>query len=225
MQTNEEFPSGKTITRDFDDNGRLSSEMHMHGMLDVCLQRSYSADGSIDEMYFVKRRLVSRARYEKARADYPEMPAADAGLQDLSGELVKGAAREQRERSKAAKQHVADEARAAEIDSFCTSLMERGQRKEAAAWLESRKNTLGELSSAASCRLVAKLSKLGCGQVYACEIDQSVDGGNSGHLVVELPSDAELRRGVFKELGRLAAKQGLTGDLEDGQRYSYIKLD
>ncbi len=62
----------------------------------------------------------------------------------------------------------------------------------------------------------------------ALTIDYLEDGGlgaNTGHLVVELPDEAGLRKAVLRELDRLAERQGLSGDFDDGQHYGYIKLD
>jgi hypothetical protein len=225
MKDVEALPSGKQVIREFDDSGRLMSESHVYGIIDIGLKRTYPADGTIEELYLVKKRLVSRTRYEKVRVDYPDMPAPDCSLEDLSGELVKGAAREQRAWRTAAKQRQPDAAQARNVDDFCMAMMKKGRCVDAAAWLTSESNNLGELTPAASTRLVSKLQKLGCPAIYACEVDEEEGHGNTGHLVIEFPADAGKRSGVFKELAKLAAKQGFFGDVDDGQQYAYIMLD
>ena len=87
-------------------------------------------------------------------------------------------------------------------------------------------HTLGEKSSASSKRLVKELKALGCLRIIACEIDSYEDGlENTGHLVVELPTNALARTEILDTIDRLASKGGYRGDFDDGQRYCYIKLD
>ena len=103
-------------------------------------------------------------------------------------------------------------------------MIERGQREDAAAWIESSQNTLGELSHAASRRIVANLRHSGCKQIHVCQIAYyDCDFGNTGHIVVELPDETDRRKAVLREIDRLAAKQGYAGDFDDGQRYAYMK--
>jgi hypothetical protein len=221
----EELPTGKSILREFDDAGQLTSETHGYGMLDIALKVDFDEGTKTEETYFVKRRLVSRSRYEKERLDYPDMPAADNSLQDWAVDLLKAAERERREQCKAAKNHTPDPAAARQIDAFCAEMMGRGEREAAVAWIESPQHTLGELDHAASRRLVAKFARLGCKEIHACEIDHYEDLANTGHLVVELPDQPNQRKAVFREISRLAELQGYSGDFDDGQRYAYVKLD
>lgn len=99
----EELSSGKTIMRTFDEDGRLAKEVHSYGMLKIACDIEYVEDKKVSETYFVNRRLVGRARYEKARADYPDMPEADHSLADTGAELVKLAGKEKKQRAAANK--------------------------------------------------------------------------------------------------------------------------
>lgn len=225
MNKVEELPSGKRISWSFDHSGELLSEMHGYGLLDIAIQIYYQTGSIVSEMYFVKRRLVSHARYEKARADFPDMPPADASLEDLSGDLAEGAARERRKHRKAMPNHLADPEQARLIDEFCMSLMTQGEHADAIAWVEAPTHTLGELTNAGSKKLVQKLAKLGCESIHACDIDTENADANTGHLVVELPTDAPRRKRILREIERLAHQHGYEGDLDDGQGYAYIKLD
>jgi len=226
LPEHEQLASGKTIIRKFDAEGRLTSEMHHYNMLTIALQMEFVAGVKTEETYMLKRRLVSRARYEKARAEYPDMPAADDSLPDTCGEMVKLAAREQRDFRERAKAQQPNPAAAAQIDTFCEKMMADGQRADAASWVKSSQHTLGELSSRASRGLVGKLARLGCQQIHACKIDAYDDGHeNTGHLVVELPTDAQARQAVLREVGKIAARNGFTGDPDAGQRYAYLMLD
>jgi hypothetical protein len=180
----------------------------------------------VEEIYIVKKRLVSRASYEKARGKFPDMPVSDMSSEDTSGELLKDISRERRRDRKAAANHKPDQERAREIDAFCRTMMDRGEQADAVSWIELSQNTLGELSHAVSRRLVAKLLRLGCERIHACEIHFDDEGhGNTGHLVVELPRDADRRKAILRETDRLASTQGYSGDFDDGQRYAYVGLD
>jgi ankyrin repeat protein len=61
----------------------------------------YLAGKKVGETYFVKKRMVARTRYEKVRPAYPDMPEADASLEDSGAELAKLAGREKRQRAAA----------------------------------------------------------------------------------------------------------------------------
>jgi hypothetical protein len=225
-EQSETYPSGMKLIRHLDDDGRIISELFGYGMLDFSLNRQFYPDGSIEETYFSKRRMISRARYEKLRANYPDMPAADTSLGDLGGELLELAKLEKAARKKTADVRQPDAAAAARTDAFCTQLMQRGRCEDASSWIAAKQHSLGELSSAESRRLVAKLLKQGCPSVYACEIQDEGDGcENTGHLVLELPADPDPRKKTFQQIDRIAAKQGYHADFDDGQRYAYLKLD
>jgi hypothetical protein len=226
MPQHEQLPSGKTIIRQYDDKGQLASEMHAHGAVDIALMMEFADGTKVGEMYVVKDRLASRKRYEQAREQFPDMPVPDSSLEDASAELIKAANKERRLRQRARKRHQPDPKSARQIDAFCLALMKRGKREDAVTWVKSSQNALGELSPAASQRLVEKLLRLGCRRIHACEIAVYDDGAaNTGHLVVELPAEAALRKAVLQEIDRLAAAQGYSGELDDGQRYAYLKLD
>lgn len=108
MHSHEELPSGKTIMRRFDEDGRVASESHTYGMLDIGITMEFNAGAKTGEMYFVNKKLVSRKRYEKARGEYADMPPPDAQLEDFGGELLKGVRAERQQRARAANEHVPD---------------------------------------------------------------------------------------------------------------------
>lgn len=220
-----ELPTGKVVIRDLDDEGQLLVEHHMYGMLEIAIKMEFSAGVKTEEMYFVKKKLASRKRYEKARLDYPDMPPADDQVEDLCGDLLKDLRAEQRRHAKLATEHVPNPKAAEKIDALCESLMAAGMRADAAEWVQVTNHTLGEYTNEKSRSLVKKLVRLGAKHVYACEIDRDDDEENTGNLVVELPDDQMARRNVLREVDRLASLQGLRGDLDEGQKYAYVKLD
>lgn len=223
--THEELPSGKKVIKDFDDDGNLVSETHVYGMLDIAIKLEFNGGVKSSEMYFVKQRLVSRKRYEKVRSEYTDMPPADGQLEDIGSDLAKAARQERQQQKKARDEHTPNPETAAQIDSFCETMLQTGIQADANQWLHSSGNTLGELSHTKSRNLVAKLLKIGACRVSACDIDQIDQHQNTGHLVVELPLEAASRKAVFREIDRLASLQGYRADLDNGQRFAYLKLD
>ena len=226
MIQREEFPSGKQVARRFDAEGRLASETYTYGAVDIGLIIDYVAGEDVRETYILKNQLASRKRYEQGRAQFPDMPPANASCVDTFQELSSARAQERRDRRKAARTREPNPEKATQNDAFCRALMARGTRANAPEWLKEKSNTLGELTHHASKRLVARLQQRGCKQIHACDIttyDQL--GSNTGHLVVELPDEAGARAAILRQVDRLAHEQGLSGDFDDGQHYAYIKLD
>ena len=218
-------PSGRRTTIRFDTVGAKVAESHSVG-LDIILTMTFENGVKTSETYVCKRRLVGRKTYEKRRADYPDMPSADAGLQDLNAELLAL----ERERRKAASLTSAmqkvDPERGRKLDDFCRKMMEGDGVEEALSWIDRAPNTLGEMSRAASRKLIAQLKDLGCPSLFVCKVS-SVGGNcqNTSHLVIELPNAAEQRATVCAALARIAKRQGYDPYPDDGQRYQYAKLD
>lgn len=221
----EKLPSGKSIVRLFDDDDSLVMEQHAYGTLDIGINFRFKAGVKVGETYFAKRRMVSRRTYEKSRASYSDMPAADVHLRDTGAELLSALARERRQRSVKAKSHRPSHDEARKNDVFCSTVMDEGRRADAVQWIQTKGHSLGVRNWSASKRLVDRLAKAGCLNIYACEIDDNGDHENTGHLVIELPTEAPARRKVLKMIDRLAAETGHEGPLDDGQRYAYVKLD
>jgi hypothetical protein len=225
-QEHEQLPSGKTIVRQFDDDGLLLQEQHSYGLVDIGITMSFRAGAKISEMYLSKRRVCSRQTYERRRAAYPDMPPPDQTLSDHGAALLHAVAAQGRVERRAAAAHASDPSQAAARDAFCTTLMSRGERADAVEWVKSPKHTLGEMSHKASRALVSRLLAQGCARIFACEIQAYPDGGaNTAHLVAELPQEGERRAALFGALARLARRHGYARDRDDGQRYAYVKLD
>src|SRR5580698_5237396 len=102
LPQHETLPSGKVVRREFSDDGSLIKENHGYGILDIMIEFVFKDGVKTDEMYFVKHRLVSRRSYEKARGAYPDMPPADATIEDFGGLILKGARAQQRQNKKEA---------------------------------------------------------------------------------------------------------------------------
>lgn len=178
------------------------------------------------EVYFVKNRMVNRKRYEKARLVFPEMPASDESLVDVGAKLIELARAERRQHAEEGKVHHANPVEARKNDIFCEAMLQRGKTANADRWIQNYGNAIGEYGHKNSRKIIEKLIKLGCKQVFACEIHHYDNGQESSdNLVVELPIDAASRRQVFRALGRLAYEQGFEADFDDGQSFAYVKLD
>src|SRR5438105_4042721 len=126
--THEQLPSGKVIIRHFGADGLLSAEIHAYGHMDIAMTCEFSAGVKVGEMYFSKRRLVSRSSYEKARTAYTDMSLADNAIEDSSADLLRMAGRERRQRAAQTKEHLPNPETARANDSFCRTLMENGKR-------------------------------------------------------------------------------------------------
>jgi hypothetical protein len=104
----ENLPSGKSITRRFADDGQLLEESHSYGALDIGCSMTYGNGAKIQELYFVKKRMVRRARYEKERLNFPDMPPADRALADAGVEMTKLARKGDRQRAESNKRRRAN---------------------------------------------------------------------------------------------------------------------
>jgi len=95
---NEVLPSGKTIIRQFAKDGSLFIESHNYGAIDIGISYTFRNGVKIEETYISKGRLVSRKGYEKARINYPDMPAPDAGIEDWGKDLLRDLRAQQKQR-------------------------------------------------------------------------------------------------------------------------------
>jgi hypothetical protein len=106
----EQLSSGKLIVRHFGEDGSLVHEQHTYGALDIGIRFDFKAGMKLDEMYFSKRRLVSRRTYEKARIAYPDMPPADNTIEDSGSLLLQGVRKQQQQNKAEAERRLAQSA-------------------------------------------------------------------------------------------------------------------
>ena len=104
----QKFDSGKIVLRDFAVDGSLLRETHSYSSPDIAIQMQFEHGKKVEELYFFKRRMVSRRTYEKQRLSVPDMPSADFGLEDVSGALLTELGRDQRRRKAEAQRRLAD---------------------------------------------------------------------------------------------------------------------
>ena len=111
-------------------------------------------------------------------------------------------------------------------DEWCGKLIAETGGEDAYAWFDNPKATLGLMNRAKSRRMLTNLKSAQCGSVFACDIDRTDSPyENTGHLVIELPLDSNMRKKVFKLAGRIVQAQGYEVSLDNGQKYLYLKLD
>jgi hypothetical protein len=91
-------------------DGSLVEEHHAYGVLEIGIQYDFTAGKKVAETYFAKRRTVSRRTYEKARAAYPDMPPADATIEDFGASLLRDVRKQQRQNKAEDKKHLAESA-------------------------------------------------------------------------------------------------------------------
>jgi hypothetical protein len=106
----EKLPSGKSVVRQFADDGTLMREQHSYGLIDIGITFHFIGGVKVEELYFAKRRMVGRRAYEKARAAYPDMPAADLSIEDTSGSIMTDLRKEQHRRKAAAEKRLSESA-------------------------------------------------------------------------------------------------------------------
>jgi hypothetical protein len=118
------------------------------------------------------------------------------------------------------------------MDDLTRQLIKRflaGKKAAALEWLrgcpEGSFRNLGEMEAEESVDFVRRLYDLGAEQVLAVEVDEYPDGANTGHLLVQLPSDAAARQRLFAFDREHAESLGFEGDPDEGQEYLYLMLD
>ena len=101
--------------------------------------------------------------------------------------------------------------------------------REAREWLASSDgNTLGELPTADESRAVVEAAyAAGATRVLAVAIDEYPEdaAANTGKLIVELPTEAGNRVGVFAWAARTAEELGFDAERDGGQSHLFVSLD
>lgn len=108
LHEDEKLASGKSIHREFGRDGSLVREKQCYGFLEIAIASTFKDGIKIEEMYFVKRRLVSRRSYEKARIAYTDMPPPDNAIEDLGHLLIQGVRKQQRQNKADTEQRLAE---------------------------------------------------------------------------------------------------------------------
>ncbi|MFZ6778823.1 hypothetical protein ACO0LD_18520 [Undibacterium sp. Ji83W] len=225
VQHMEKLPSGKSISKEFDRHGKQWREKHWYGFLDIMINIEFTCSQPIVS-YTVKKKVASKKKYELARVNYPDMPAADQNIVDFDAAFRRALKEGAKLTETESKVQLPDVAAGLEHDEWCGNLIAETSGEDAFAWFDNPKATLGLMSRAKSRRMLTTLQNAQCGSVFACDIDR-IDSPyeNTGHLVIELPQDSDMRKKVFKLAGRIVQEQGYDASPDNGQKYLYLKLD
>ena len=124
----------KVHDRQFDAGGKLLRETRGYleangSRLAILLMREYKAGRVIGETDIVKGRVVSRRSYDKARVNFPPMPAPNTSIEDRNARLLRTMAAERRSRHDAAKAHVRHRQRGREPRRFLSLAHARRRRR------------------------------------------------------------------------------------------------
>ena len=113
---------------------------------------------------------------------------------------------------------------------FVQKLLQSRRKAEALRWLlgslPSRRRALGGFTGAkSSANLVRELYATGAVKVIAVEIKSKPTGSQwTEKLLMELPSDANLRASIFRWCKRQGAKVGYSPEIDSGEKHLYLLL-
>ena len=103
-------------------------------------------------------------------------------------------------------------------------------KAEAIEWLRAGSRSsfrnLGEIETTEeSIAFAQRFYDLGAESVLACKIMKYHVGQNSGHLLIQLPSDHRARKRLFAAHGEHAESMGFEGEPDEGQKFLFMMLD
>jgi hypothetical protein len=216
------------IEQQFDEAGVLIQELFKSGG-DVMLFRQRADDGGFEESYFVKSKLVSRDRYERARKEIPDMPAATPELDkwsDTLRELQGDLRREKRERKSRQNSIVADPVAADQKDVYCKNVLATERCISLDEFLGIRGAVLGTMSGRTSRAAASRFKIIGAADITIWGVSHSTGEPTSCEgLIVGLPQDARTRAALFKQAGKIASAGGFDPDTDVGQSLLFVRFE
>jgi hypothetical protein len=104
----------------------------------------------------------------------------------------------------------------------------RTRKAEAQEWLRAETpkslRVLGELEYEPAVALVQRFYDAGAVKVLVIDIQECPGGESANDLIVNLPSDARLRKQLFKLRAEVVEPHGFEGDTDDGDRYLFVAV-
>lgn len=199
------LPSGKLIFQTFDyQTNELSCETHVYPAPQgnaIGIRITFANGVKVSEMYFGNT-VKSRQDYEEQRHSYPDMPPADPSAKDDNVDEAEKVERKKQQLVAAATRLGDRQTR----KGWCSCDPYHGERTPRECdWVGFSRQSIR--SERWTRRPVAAYRE------------------NTGHLVVELPTQPAVRSKLLKEIDRLARKGGYRGEADAGQRLAYVKLD
>lgn len=221
------LPSGKRISRLFAMDSSLLDESHFYrgsnGKTGILLKTSFDHGRKTGEVYIQNGRVASREVYERERAKYPDMPAADTSVVDSGMDGLRKLKDDTRRREEEAKRR-ASMSPAERLDRTCEDAMAKSEPQDLSEWRQKgRPIVLGELDEKTSSAIVNDLFGAGAVRVVATEVTRDPQRGlDTNWIVAEIPKDPAARRKLFAIFDRLAAKDGWDPTPDIGQRYQLL---
>lgn len=174
--------------------------------------RRRNHDGTWEETYFVRRKVVTGDTYDKARQTYPDMPPSDPGA-DTFGQL------------KAAFKRI-PKVPTRNIQSNQSALRELAGNAMPAADFIAAGGVLGTRTAKQSASLIAKLAAMGSAATFVTDIERNgLDPLFGGGIIVSMPLDKPLRAKLLQSLHRLNKQAGFDGPTDCGQELEFVRFD
>ena len=224
-----EVAGSTTIERQFDESGAVVHELFKAPKGKIMLSRKRRESGDMEEVYFVKAKVVSADKYEKARAEFPDMPAANGELdhvgrllRDLRGDVR----REKLVRKKAQKTIALDPVAAGQKDARCREILAQPDCLSLEQFRNTAGAVLGTLSARGSRTVVERFAKLGAADITVWGVSHTpgelvfCEG-----LIVGLPQDAAARAALFKQAGKISAAAGFEPEVDVGQSLLFVRFE
>jgi hypothetical protein len=225
----ERFPSGKIVTRFFDDRGYLVRTMHYYDDVscDLCMIITYDESGSaISENYMHNLKSISRKKYDAFRVNYSDMP--ESGLaKNLHKELLDIKKEKISVWTKKFKSHIPDVFLAKNNDDrLC-----REKNSENVICIDDEDMSdlivcFGDKRPKSVSAIRKKAGDIGFSKAWLIDVDRTYTGVSnrvdSGGLIVELPQDNSLRRSIFKKIAKDLTPDEFDPPMDDGQKYEFI---
>jgi hypothetical protein len=226
-QVFEKLESGKTIIRAYDNDGALVEESHVYRTRPVVSITLAFKDGKIvDESYMVDLKSVSRKKYEDASKKFSDMPLAGSALSEA--ENIKEIKKiEHNEWIKEFKQHIANDALAKERDSRLMTILGEDGVISIDDNISSNvsvffNQSIGRKISS----IISRLNRYEISEIWIVGVDKDVFDEKKidcKGMIIGLPRDDAKRADFFVMADKIAREDGFSGDMDDGQRYAFLR--
>jgi hypothetical protein len=219
--------SGQLVSRTLAPDGGVIDESHLRGgsghKTALGLIAHFDHGKKAGESYLYDGHLASREVYERERAAYPDMPAADTTVVDRGMDDDRKL-KEDRARQQVEAKRRATLSPAQQLDLQCEDAMAKPEHEDLAEWRKTgRPVVLGELDEKSSGAIVSDLLAAGAVRVVATEVAKDPQRGlDTNWIVAEIPTDPGARKKLFALFDRLADKDGWDPTPDVGQRYQLL---
>jgi len=204
----------------------LRSEVpHLNGA-QIGRHSAYDEAGNVvARVYVLETGVVSRARYDAACENRPELPRYEPdppATKRRRTPTIRVKNTDEQVHKRAARR-VED---AAQQRSFVADKL-AGAKEEARRWIlgadASSPRTFGEMATEESLAFVDEMYQRGAAIVYVVELDSIDDADPSaGHLLVRLAPTSAKREAIFNFANEFIENRGFDAEVDDGHDYLYV---